>query len=411
MGKAFQRITRPAVRALPIGGKINEHGIAAERTSAGDVRYSINIMVDGARIHRVVGRESEGVTREQAERLIEKLRTDARGARLNLPQGRKLHQSFAQAAEDYLTRLDETDGKDMANKTRHLRRYLIPYFGDERLDQLKDFALKQYRKKRLSAGASQATVNREFSTLLHMLNRAVEWKWMQRDRVPKVEKPREARKQIRVLTEEQSRALMNAAKADQDGRLWLFVAFGLGAAMRHSEIMRVRYENVDFATRRIWIDKAKAGEREQPITPYLAEVLEAQRNMEEDPAGWVFPARPVVNPKKKADQGHRRDMRVAFERAVRRAGLNPDKVTPHIMRHTAITRLVQAGTDIPTIQKISGHKTVAMVLHYTHVHGVHIDNAISALDIGSSGAITPELHTQPSAQPPEARPIRATRDK
>ncbi|HJM52326.1 MAG TPA: tyrosine-type recombinase/integrase, partial [Alphaproteobacteria bacterium] len=68
-----------------------------------------------------------------------------------------------------------------------------------------------------------------------------------------------------------------------------------------------------------------------------------------------------------------------FRRAVVAAGLDPATVTPHVMRHTAITRLVQAGVDLPTIQTISGHKTLAMVLRYAHVHGQHIDSAISAL--------------------------------
>jgi integrase len=39
--------------------------------------------------------------------------------------------------------------------------------------------------------------------------------------------------------------------------------------MRHSEIVRVRYDQIDFDARRIFIPKAKAGEREQPITPAL----------------------------------------------------------------------------------------------------------------------------------------------
>ncbi len=78
MALKFAKLTRPAVRALAIGGKIAEHGIVVERQANGDARYSINVMVDRQRIHRVVGRESEGVTREQAERLIEKLRTEAR---------------------------------------------------------------------------------------------------------------------------------------------------------------------------------------------------------------------------------------------------------------------------------------------------------------------------------------------
>jgi integrase len=68
-----------------------------------------------------------------------------------------------------------------------------------------------------------------------------------------------------------------------------------------------------------------------------------------------------------------------FRNAVLRAGLDPKIVTPHVMRHTAITKLVQAGVDLPTIQSISGHKTLAMVLRYTHVYGTHIDKAIAAI--------------------------------
>jgi hypothetical protein len=47
-------------------------------------------MVDGQRIHRVIGRESDGTTRTQAEDFIEKVRTEARHGRLNLPKGRKM---------------------------------------------------------------------------------------------------------------------------------------------------------------------------------------------------------------------------------------------------------------------------------------------------------------------------------
>ena len=81
----FARLNRPAVRNLRSEGRITEHGITAYRQANGDVSYSVNIMVDGRRIHRVIGRESEGVTREQAERAIENFRTKAREDRLDLP--------------------------------------------------------------------------------------------------------------------------------------------------------------------------------------------------------------------------------------------------------------------------------------------------------------------------------------
>ena len=71
-------------------------------------------------------------------------------------------------------------------------------------------------------------------------------------------------------------------------------------------------------------------------------------------------------------------MRNRFAEAVATAGL-PVAVTPHTLRHTAITKLVKAGVDLATIQKISGQKTLAMVLRYTHVHANHIDTAIATL--------------------------------
>jgi hypothetical protein len=151
-----------------------------------------------------------------------------------------------------------------------------------------------------------------------------------------------------------------------------------------------------IANLRLFIPDAKAGERAQPITPELAAILEKEREMRDDRRGWIFRAR-----HSDAKTGHRLRLRRPFQDAVERAGLDPKIVTPHVMRHTAITQLVQAGVDLPTVQRISGHKTLAMVLRYTHVHGQHIDRAIRVLGRGApepsantgAGTVTPELHT------------------
>lgn len=392
MSLRFARLTRPAVRSLEIGQRISEHGITAEKQTNGDIRYTVNVMVDGRRVHRVVGRESEGVTREQAERYIEKVRTEARDGRLDLPQGRKLHRSVAEAGPEYLSKMEESGGKDLANKRCHLEQHLIPYFGATRLDKITEFELRKYRKHKKEQGMADASINRHMATLLHMLNRAAskDWGWIKPDCKPSVPKVKEARKKINVLSAEQAGRLMKAALADQDGRIWLFVLFGLNAAMRHSEILQRRYDEVDWDHCRIWINKAKAGEREQPITPSLRDALLRQRDMEADPEGWIFPSKTRT-----AKTPHRQSMGRQFERVVKRAGLIPAQCTPHIMRHTAITRLVKAKVDLATIKAISGHKTLSMILHYTHVHGVHVDDAISVLDTGFADDITPELHTVP----------------
>ncbi|WP_267395235.1 MULTISPECIES: integrase [unclassified Sphingomonas] len=396
MALKFTRLTRPAIRALTPGEKLAEHGIVAARQGNGDLRYTVNIMVDGQRIHRVVGRESEGVTREQAERAIESFRTKAREGRLDLPAGRKNHRTFAEAATEYLQRMEDTGGKNMKEKRRHIPDVLVPFFGKHRADKITSFLVQHYVRDRLKA-VKQATVNRELATLSHAFKRMIEWKWLKAEDCPKIEKGDEPRKKIVVLSDEHAAALMKAAVADQDGYLWLFVAFGLNTAMRHSEILRVRYDQIDYDARRIFIPEAKAGEREQPITPALVDMLKRQQAMEPESQEWVFPCRT-----RRAKLPHRNSMADSFQRAVIRANLLPDKVTPHVMRHTAITRLVRAGVDLPTIQRISGHKTLAMVLRYVHIHGQHIDTAIAAIDNAFADAFTPRLHTPstPTANQP-----------
>ncbi|HEY1606555.1 MAG TPA: tyrosine-type recombinase/integrase [Allosphingosinicella sp.] len=393
MALRFQILTRPAIRALQAGEKLQEHGIVVERRGSGDLRYSVNIQSDGNRVHRVIGRESEGVTREQAERAIEKFRTEAREGRLDLPRGRKRHRTTAEAADEYLERMEEGGGKNLRNKRRHLKSRLVPFLGKERLDKLTEFRLLQYRKHRQGEGAKLATVNRELATLSHMLNRAAskEWRWIKAEDVPTIPRAQEERKHIDILTPQEDDALLKAAVADQDPDIWLFVMFASNVAMRHTEITRRRFDEVDWQSCRIGIPQAKAGARLQPITIALRDALLKRREMADDPDGWIFPARTKLN-----KLPHRQSMAKQFRRVVIRAGMSAKgskAVTPHTLRHTGISRLLMAGTDLKTAQTISGHKTVAMLMHYAHVLAPHVDQAITILNRGIPDANAPSLHT------------------
>ena len=60
--------------------------------------------------------------------------------------------------------------------------------------------------------------------------------------------------------------------------------------------------------------------------------------------------------------------------------MDPKEVLRHTLRHTAITDLVQAGVDLPTVQRISGHKTLQMVVRYAHQNREHIRAAMDKLE-------------------------------
>ena len=87
---------------------------------------------------------------------------------------------------------------------------------------------------------------------------------------------------------------------------------------------------------------------------------------------WLFPS-PA------AKGGHTVNLDDPFRRVVTNAGLDPTLVVRHTLRHTAITHLVQSGVDLPTVKRISGHKTLSMVERYSHQNGAHIESAMDKL--------------------------------
>ncbi len=372
----FQRLTRLAARRLEPGQRLVEHGIEFERLVNGDGRYTVAIMVDRVRVHRVVGLESNGVTRTQAEELISRLRTEAREQRLKLPAGRKVALTFAQAAVHYLKRSEEVQGKNLKAKQQHLTQHLVPFFGKLPLSKIDAFGLKRYVKQR-SEHVTTSTINRELATLSHLLHRAIEWEWV--EKAAKVPRLKEANGRMIYLTREQILRVLEAARADSCWEIHPFVLIGLHTGMRRMEILSMRWEHIDCERCNIHIPEAKAGPRDQPMTAELAAYLAELRAMVPE-SPWVFPA--------DSASGHRVAIEKPFRRVIEAAGLNSKEVTRHALRHTAITHLVQSGVDLPTVQRISGHKTLAMVGRYSHQNGAHLQTAMDRLQC----AITQELH-------------------
>lgn len=371
MSRSVKKISPASTRKMVAGEKVSEGGITYERLSGGDGRWTVGVMVDGARIHRVIGLESEGVTLTQVEKFIEDTRTKARENRLNLPKGRKLTLTFSQAADDYLKRLRESNGKGIEFKDTILRLHLKPFFGNIPVDKLCQYDLDRYGKARQDAKAKPATVNRELTVLSHILSKAEEWKWIEH-RPVKVKRLKVEESRLIYLTSDQANDLVQAATHDQNPYIYPFIVIGLETGMRKMEILGMKRTDVDTEKRQIFIPEAKAGMREQPITSGLADYLKRYTDSLHDKSEWLFPCTT-------SKTGHAVAIEKAFRRVVADARL-PATVCRHTLRHTAITHLVQSGVDLPTVARISGHKTLSMVAKYAHANGEHIQAATDKLE-------------------------------
>jgi integrase len=372
MAKSFTKLTRPNIRKTISGEQINEHGITFFRQQDGDGRYTVNIMVDGQRIHRVIGKESDGVTRKQAEDYIQKARTDAREGRLNLPKGRKLTLGFRKAADKYIEKLKQEGGKDIKSKTMRLKYHLKPFFADKPLSKIATFDVERYKKHRLDEDAAKGTINRELAALSHLFSKSIEWKWVD-NKPATIKRLKEDSGRIIYLTTDQIDRLIKAAISDQFHQLYPFIVIGLETSMRRTEILSIKIENIDVDKQVIYIPKAKSGAREQPITKHLADFLKGYIDAASDDQIWFFPSA-------KSKTGHTVNVEKPWKRVVLAADLDPTQIVRHTLRHTAITHLVQAGVDLPTVKRISGHKTLAMVEKYSHQNGEHIKAAMDKLE-------------------------------
>ena len=315
----FAHLTRPNIRSLKPGETIRDHGIVARRLPDGDVRYSVNVMVDGTRHHRVIGRESEGVTRTQAEEFISKMRAEAREGRLSLPKARKLHLTFTAASELYLRRLKEIGGKDYVNNEQHLRLHLVPYFGKMRLDRISAFTLQKFQNHCRQKGLSDPTVNRILATYRRMARRLAQWKVIPAP-LPMVKLDPERNRRTYVISDNEEQRFLDAALEDSNCYIWLFIKLGLATGLRHSEMLAARFDNFDLARRRLRVKTKGSRWRNQPLTRRITTILQRERDMAEDSDGWIFPS-------KRTRSGHIESMDEPFARCVTKAGM--DSMWPH----------------------------------------------------------------------------------
>lgn len=160
------------------------------------------------------------------------------------------------------------------------------------------------------------------------------------------------------------------------------VIFLLDTGARYSEVAQIPWSAVDYINwKSINLYRSKVGnEGKLAITNRLKEIL--QRRWDQNPARekYVFPAR--------GTSGHRGYATKGIRNAITRAGLNdPDlvkrygKFTPHSLRHTFASRLVQGGMSLYAVSKLLGHSTTTMTQRYAHLSPSQVaDEAASILN-------------------------------
>ena len=211
-------------------------------------------------------------------------------------------------------------------------------------------------------GLDRRSIARGLSALRGYFRHACREGWAARDPARSVRLPRAARRLPEVLrAEELSRAIERAAEGEgfYGRREAALLEVGYGAGLRVAEIAGLGWSDVDEATGTVRVIGKGDKERRVPLTRAGLAALASWREVRPPGGGRVFVAldgRPLSV----------RQIQRVVKRALRRVA-EREGVSPHTLRHSYATHLLDRGADILAVKELLGHESLSTTQLYTHL--------------------------------------------
>lgn len=258
-----------------------------------------------------------------------------------------------------------------------------------------------------AGSVSASTQNQALSALLFLYREVlgIVLPWM--DTMVRAKKPQ----RLPVVL---SRAEVDRVLERMEGTYGLMARLLYGTGMRLMECVRLRVKDVDFERREILVREGKGGKDRVTMLPEtlvspLKEHLAKRKRLYEDDLGkgmaevylpdalarkypraatqwawqYVFPSGSYsTDPRSGRERRHHIDEKLlqrAMKRAVAEACVDKP-ATPHTLRHSFATHLLESGYDIRTVQELLGHSDVSTTMIYTHVLNKGGRGVVSPLD-------------------------------
>ena len=286
------------------------------------------------------------LTRQDAEKW-------ARSLEIEIDRGTYINKSYAEKTQlkeilqkylnDVVPNMRSAD-----NQVTRVRKLMKHPIAEVNMAHLSPKHVADYRDERLKVNKPN-TVIRELAILSSVINHARrEWSLNIINPVTMIKKPSSTPGRNRMLNDEElDRLFIQLEKISS----WYkpLVEFALESAMRRGELMSLLWVNVDFEKSVAFLPLTKNGDSR--YVPLSSKAIKILKLLPRDIEGRVFPL-------------NKGTVSILFLRASRRAKI--EDIHFHDLRHMAITRLASAFSNPMELASISGHKSLSMLMRYTH---------------------------------------------
>lgn len=316
--------------------------------------WYVDLRSDGRRIRKVI---PEARTKEQA-RIAEAHFRELLFRRKYAPEPKRiLFRNFVQ--ESFLP-YSKTNKRSYSDDVR-ITRVMCDFFKGNFLHEITPGLIESYKRHRAETPTrgegkrAPATINRELAVLGRILTMAVDEEYLESNPIRRVKKFKVDNARIRFLTTEEEARLMEAlAERPQTRQI---VTLALYTGMRRGEIFNLKWKDVDFSRDLLILKQTKTSkDRTIPMCSQVRQLLWELRPEDAKPDHPVFISEKTG--------GKLTDIKHSFTSACRKAGIEDFHF--HDLRHSAGTRLAEAGVHAVVIAEILGHSSLSMTKRYTH---------------------------------------------
>ena len=269
---------------------------------------------------------------------------------------------------EYLVKVTPRKSLDSQRRDHVVFRHLPKEWDNLLLSELTPKMIDDYMSRRLET-VCFATVSKELGILKSAYRYAIRWEWATKTPLAGVSLNQEGEGRLRWLTrEEESRLLLACAH-------WLqtLVIVALDTGLRRANLVGLQREWVYHDGTVLIIPrqhmKLKRGAVTIPLTTRAAKIIHAFYETSSSP--YIF-TRHNGTPYNAAA------VSTAFLLSARHAGFHD--VSLHTLRHTFVSRLVQAGRPLAEVAALAGHRDIRMTLRYGHLAPRHLEESIQALE-------------------------------
>jgi integrase/recombinase XerD len=214
-------------------------------------------------------------------------------------------------------------------------------------------------------GLAPATAARRRASIRQFYRFVLGEGWRTDDPSRRVDAPKRGRPLPKILSREEVVALIAAADAKDSAagrRLVCIIELTYASGLRVSECLALPLAALARDPAYLII-KGKGGkERLAPLNEHARTAVKAWLEVRNDKRSiWLFPSRGA--------SGHLTPRRFGqlLDEAASDAGIDPARVSPHVLRHAFATHLLEGGADLRTVQTLLGHADIATTQIYTHV--------------------------------------------